>query len=597
MPATAKTRLMIVAPGTRFVLAFLVDQIEQLMAEGFEVRLVCARDSPGTEQLFQVPCAVRFLNIARQINVSQDVSALIRLMRIMRSWKPDMVHTHGPKAGLLGSLAAFACGVSIRLHTIHGLRSDGLRGAKRKLVEQMERLTVRCSTQCFAVSRSLAERVVRRNISPARKISVLGHGSWAGVSLDYFCRAKHLHSAQDFRERHCLSADAIVVTCIGRLARDKGLQTLAEAWHYVSSRYPQARLLIAGPLDPIDPISPVTLQCLRADHTIVMLEKFVPDVATLLAASDIQPSFREGLGVTALEAAAMELPVVASRVTGLVDAVSDNVTGFFFPAGHSMVLADALKHLLAYPETRRRLGQQGCQFVRARFSRPDVLAASLEVYRRLVRSQAHTSLWDRSLKRGFDVVLAFCLLLAAAPLMLAVAAAIWIFLSRPVFFTQQRAGLHGKPIKLYKFRTMKMPGKGQATIGTDHLRSHWLGGLLRRLSLDELPQLFNVLRGDMSLVGPRPLLVDYLPRYSEKQAHRHDVRPGITGWAQVNGRNAVSWEHRFALDLWYVQHRSARLDLRIMLKTVQHVLWPGGITPAGLNSMPEFLGGSRQSQS
>ena len=165
------------------------------------------------------------------------------------------------------------------------------------------------------------------------------------------------------------------------------------------------------------------------------------------------------------------------------------------------------------------------------------------------------------LKRCFDFLIALILLIVLSPLLALLALAVRWKLGHPVLFAQTRPGLHGVPFEFYKFRTMSDARNAAGELLPDAARLTPFGELMRKLSLDELPQLVNVLNGDMSLVGPRPLLMEYLPLYSERQAKRHAVQPGITGWAQVNGRNALAWEERFELDLWYVEHRSFRLDL------------------------------------
>jgi lipopolysaccharide/colanic/teichoic acid biosynthesis glycosyltransferase len=197
------------------------------------------------------------------------------------------------------------------------------------------------------------------------------------------------------------------------------------------------------------------------------------------------------------------------------------------------------------------------------------------------------------MKRALDVVVAAPLALAAAPVMAGVALAVRATMGTPVLFRQQRPGKGGAPIEVLKFRTMRDAVDPQGRPLPDGQRLTAVGRLLRSTSLDELPQLWNVLRGDLSLVGPRPLLMRYLPRYTPEQARRHDVLPGITGWAQVNGRNATDWETRFALDLWYVDHWSPLLDLKILAKTVATVLRRSGISREGHATMPEFLGSGR----
>jgi lipopolysaccharide/colanic/teichoic acid biosynthesis glycosyltransferase len=194
-------------------------------------------------------------------------------------------------------------------------------------------------------------------------------------------------------------------------------------------------------------------------------------------------------------------------------------------------------------------------------------------------------------KRVADVV---ALLLTAplwVPLLLLLAFVVRVKLGTPVFFRQLRPGRHSRPFVLVKFRTMTSPYGPSGDVLSDAERLTPFGRWLRASSLDELPECWNVLKGDMSLVGPRPLLMEYLPLYDADQRRRHDVRPGITGWAQVHGRNAISWEDRFRLDLWYVEHRTFWLDIRILWRTVASVLRRRGISASGEATMPKFTGG------
>lgn len=200
---------------------------------------------------------------------------------------------------------------------------------------------------------------------------------------------------------------------------------------------------------------------------------------------------------------------------------------------------------------------------------------------------------DFDVKRGFDVLASAAGLIVLAPLMLATAAAVRMFLGKPVLFRQVRPGLQGRPFELVKFRTMLDARSETGTPLPDDQRLTRFGRFLRASSLDELPQLWNVLRGDMSLVGPRPLLVQYLPLYSDHQARRHEVRPGLTGWTQVKGRNSLSWEEKLDLDVWYVDNRSFLLDLRIIFMTAMRLVRPRGISAQGHATMPEFLGSAR----
>ena len=197
------------------------------------------------------------------------------------------------------------------------------------------------------------------------------------------------------------------------------------------------------------------------------------------------------------------------------------------------------------------------------------------------------------LKRIFDLIIALILLVALAPFLALLALAVRWQLGSPVFFVQQRPGRNAIPFRCYKFRTMTQARDAAGELLPDAARLTPLGRTMRKFSLDELPQLFNVLKGDMSLVGPRPLLMEYLPLYSARQARRHALRPGMTGWAQVKGRNALDWEARFELDLWYVKHQSFWVDLKILALTVAQVLQPRGIAQDGVATVSKFTGTRR----
>lgn len=194
------------------------------------------------------------------------------------------------------------------------------------------------------------------------------------------------------------------------------------------------------------------------------------------------------------------------------------------------------------------------------------------------------------MKRVVDILGAGVGLLVLSPILILIAVLVWMTLGRPVFFRQLRPGKDGVPFEIVKFRTMKEAVDSEGSPRPDADRLTRLGHFLRSMSLDELPELWNVLKGEMSLVGPRPLRMEYLPRYSSWQFRRHEVKPGITGWAQVNGRNAISWEERFEQDVWYVDHRTFLLDLRILGMTVRKVLKRQDVSPEGASTIRPFEG-------
>jgi lipopolysaccharide/colanic/teichoic acid biosynthesis glycosyltransferase len=206
---------------------------------------------------------------------------------------------------------------------------------------------------------------------------------------------------------------------------------------------------------------------------------------------------------------------------------------------------------------------------------------------------ARTGTSYRGVKRLFDLAGALALLIILSPVILVTAVVVAIGLGRPILFRQKRAGYRGQIFEMIKFRSMTDARDADGNLMPDDQRLPRLGQFLRASSLDELPELWNILRGDMSLIGPRPLLVRYLDRYTPEQARRHEVRPGLTGWAQVNGRNTVDWDDRLAMDVWYVDHQNFRLDVIVALRTVITVLRRSGVSAEGHATMPEFMGSER----
>lgn len=204
--------------------------------------------------------------------------------------------------------------------------------------------------------------------------------------------------------------------------------------------------------------------------------------------------------------------------------------------------------------------------------------------------QHKAGFYEKYIKRLLDVILSFLALIVLSPVLLVTAILVRIKLGSPVIFHQERPGKSGKIFRLYKFRSMTDERDENGNLLPDEKRLTRFGRILRSTSLDELPELLNILRGDMSIVGPRPLLVKYLPLYNEEQKHRHDVRPGLTGWAQVNGRNAISWEEKFRLDVWYVRHIGFLVDVKVLLMTVKKVFCRDGISSETSATMEEFSG-------
>ncbi len=204
------------------------------------------------------------------------------------------------------------------------------------------------------------------------------------------------------------------------------------------------------------------------------------------------------------------------------------------------------------------------------------------------------SLYNPFLKRVIDVTAAALGMLFLSPLLIGLAALVWMTMGKPVLYTQRRIGIHGRSFTIRKFRTMTNQRNRRGSVLADERRMNNFGRALRACSLDELPSLWNVLRGEMSLVGPRPLLPEYLTLYSEEQKHRHEIKPGITGWAQIHGRNTLSWEDKFQYDVWYVDHCSLWIDFQILLSTIAKVIQREGVSADGHATMPPFTGSTSQ---
>jgi lipopolysaccharide/colanic/teichoic acid biosynthesis glycosyltransferase/glycosyltransferase involved in cell wall biosynthesis len=586
-------------------LFFLTRQVRFMKDRGFEVHAIAspgpALDRFGREEGIETSS----VEMPRRISPWGDLVALVRLLRVLWRIRPAIVQSHTPKGGLLGMIAAFLAGVPVRIYTIHGLPLETARGLKRVLLRWTEKISCLLASQVIAVGPSLRRRAIAEGLASSSKVKVLGKGTINGVdALGRFNPLRHAPSeGSAVRLTLGIPPDARVIGCVGRIVRDKGLEVLVKAWTSLREEYRDLHLLVVGAFEPQDPISRSSEELLRSDPR-VHLTGNVDSVRPLYRAMQVVvlPSYREGFPTVPLEAAAMELPVVATRVTGCVDAVLDGVTGTLVSPGDPGRLGDALRTYLDHPERGVEQGRAGRERVLQDF-RQDVVSEHFHrEYRRLLdlksgddsRRLAAAPLITRQrpillfIKRLMDVAASLLALALLSPVLGLAAVMIRISMGTPVFFRQRRPGQRGKPFMVLKFRTLR-PG----TL-PDEQRMTTLGRILRASSVDELPQLWNVLRGDMSLVGPRPLMMQYLDRYSPEQARRHEMKPGITGWAQVHGRNTLSWEERFRLDLWYVDRWSLVLDLWTLILTVGKVLSRSDIGAADDKAMPEFMGSPKR---
>jgi lipopolysaccharide/colanic/teichoic acid biosynthesis glycosyltransferase/glycosyltransferase involved in cell wall biosynthesis len=594
-------------------LRFLRGHIRLLQGKGVTVHVVASPATMLHEFAADQHVTAHAIDMKRRISPLRDLLALWSLICLLRRLRPDVVHAHTPKAGLLGMLAARIVAVERRFYHIHGLPAETAHGIKRRILHICDAVACRLAHRVFCVSPTLKQAVERDRICCGPKLSVLANGTIDGIDgLKQFNPSRFSELDRTALRRVLnIPEGAAVVGFVGRIVQDKGIRELLEAFGRLESEFPNVYLLVVGSFEHHQPMAPEIVQALTMNPRVCVVG-FVEDPASYYSIMDVLvlPSYREGFGLVAAEAAAMEVPVVATRIVGCVDAVRDQLTGILVPPRSASALAGAIAQYLRDPERRCLHGIAGRRRILRDFQPEQVQRALWSYYSRLSeydetrllpgtrpkrsfhRDKPTSTVSRRDGgnlgKRLFDIAVAAAVLITFFPLLAAVAVMVRWRLGRPAFFWQQRPGLHGQLFWMPKFRTMTDDRDAAGEFLPDEQRTTQFGRFLRSTSLDELPGLWCVLRGEMSLVGPRPLLAEYLSRYTPEQARRHEVKPGITGWAQVNGRNAISWEEKFQFDLWYVEHQSFSLDIAILFRTIIKVVMRQGIAADSHVTMPQF---------
>jgi lipopolysaccharide/colanic/teichoic acid biosynthesis glycosyltransferase/glycosyltransferase involved in cell wall biosynthesis len=582
-------------------------QIGFLARNGYEIDVIC---SPGSrlEAMRQERVRPWPVKIEREISVAHDIVSLGRLWRLFRRIRPDIVVAGTPKAGLLGTLAARLAAVRHVQYALFGLRFETTGGMKRRILMGAEWIACHVADSVRCVSPSVMARAIALSLAPAARCTVVGKGTSDGIAIERYAPTAQTESrAKQLRLQYGIPTDAPVLGYVGRITRDKGIRELFLAFKRLQNSYPALRLLLVGDHDATDPI-PAALRAQIESDPAIIRTGFVEDVERFYGMMDAMalPTYREGFSTVLVEAQCASVPVVTTNVTGAIDAIVDGETGLRVAARDTDELTAALDRLLGDKALRCKMGKAGRDWVEKNFRQEDMWQGILAHYQLILKFPHDKTIkrWDgrkpaiidakeyrqsSMFKNIFDRVLAAIALLVLSPMMLAVAALTWWRLGRPILYRPIRTGLHGQPFSCLKFRTMTNAVDDSGAPLPDAQRLTLYGRILRSTSLDELPQLWNVVRGEMSLVGPRPLLLEYLPRYSPHQRRRHEVKPGITGWAQVNGRNGLTWEEKFNLDVWYVDHRSAWLDCKILFMTLMKIIDREGISQPGHATMPEFI--------
>jgi glycosyltransferase involved in cell wall biosynthesis len=369
------------------LLAFFAGQLQYMRERGFRVVAVT---SPG-EHLEKVVARegieVHTVEMPRRVTPLGDLVALVRLCKLLRRLRPQVVHSHTPKAGMLGMLAAWLTGVPVRVYSCHGLPHVTATGVRRRLLVASEALACRLSQVTVCVGASVRRTLLEGGIAPDDKLTVFGNGGANGIDAEGRFNPGRLPAgaAEAARAAHGVPADAPLVLFVGRLVRDKGVVELQGAWARVRERFPTAHLLVVGPPEEQDPVPAGVLAALRADER-VHFAGFVDDMAAVYAAADVValPTYREGLPYVPLEAAAMAKPVVCSDVPGCTDAVRDGATGTLVPVRDVAALAEAVGRYLADPGLRERHGRAARARVLADFRPEAIWRSTFDTYRRLL---------------------------------------------------------------------------------------------------------------------------------------------------------------------------------------------------------------------
>lgn len=547
--------------------------LRRMAAEGHDV-VACAPDEDAevTRELAGMGVRFRSVSMSRTgLNPFRDLATLFQLRRIIRDEAPYAVLAYTQKPIIYGGIAArltrkprFVAMVSGLGHAFSeggGLKRLLLRG----LVSLLYRAAVARAAAVLVFNKDDAGELQRHGILRAQPVIQI---PGSGVDL------------QRFPYRPVPEGPPIFLL-VARLMRDKGLAEFVTAARIVRSRYPDARFQILGPQDPNPTgIGQAELDAWVRSGSIEYLGE-TRDVAPFLAAASVfvlPTYYREGLPRTILEAMATGRAIITTDMPGCRETVEPGENGFLVAPRDSEALAEAMLRFAEQPALARIMGDRSRSLAAEKFevSRTNdlVIAAVTGQSEHRPRRRA---LQDRPI---FEGTAALILAIVSLPLMGLIAAAVWLAMGRPILHVQRRAGVGGLPFALVKFRTMRDTRDGAGRLLPDDRRVTGLGRLLRRTRFDELPELWNILAREMSLIGPRPLLPETVAAMGSPGMARCSVRPGLTGWAQVNGNALLTDADKLSLDLWYIENRSLWLDLRIAAQTLWTVLHGERLNPA-----------------
>ncbi len=540
------------------------------------------------------------------LNPLSALKTIQEITKILQEIKPDIVHTFMLKPNIYGSFAAKIAGLDCVINSLTGLGSfyidESLKSRiLRFVIESLNRVAFKIAQKVlFQNNEDLELYVQKRILSREKAILIKGSGIDTQTFAPINQESYHTMRQKLSQELNLPTLkDSILVLMVARAIAHKGVREYYKAAEILKSKNPHCIFLYVGGVD-LGNISSMSEEFLKSSAAVIYLGQR-NDIRSLIGVCDlfVLPSYREGIPRTLLEAGSMAKPMITTNAVGCREVVENGKNGFLVEIGNAGELAQKITQLSKDKDLQMRFGRASREKICAEFSTDSIVQSYLSLYDLVLSSKQKNSsshrIYPNFIKPVLDVSLGAILLVLFSPILLIVSLLIRTKLGSPIFFTQERPGKEGKIFKIYKFRTMNNARNEKGELLPDEVRLTQLGKWIRKSSLDELPQLFNVLKGEMSFVGPRPLLVEYLPLYSKEQARRHEVKPGITGWAQINGRNAISWEEKFALDVWYVNHLSFWLDCKILWGTFYKVIKRKDISSNTSVTMEKFQGNKTHS--
>lgn len=536
------------------------------------------------------------LEMSRKITPMHDLMAVVKLFLFLKKERPLIVHSHTPKAGIVAMIASKCAGIPIRLHTVAGLPLMETKGLKRSILESVEKLTYSCATKVYPNSKGLRDFIVANKFTAHEKLKIIGSGSSNGINTKHFSPEQVSTSQQQkLKTELGIEAEDFVFIFVGRLVADKGINEVVAACKKIVQNNLNIKLLLVGLYEQdLDPLDASTLEEININKNI-LFTGYQDEVRPYLAISNalVFASYREGFPNVVLQAGAMGLPSIVTDINGCNEIIVDGKNGIIIPVKNSEAIAKAVLRMSTKKDFFDSLQSNAREMISSRYEQKLIWDSILEEYKQAEEKLQYApklGLYNKTIKRFLDISFAALALITLSPLLCIVALCLFIVNNRTVLFLQKRPGIGGKLFTIIKFKTMNDKKDAEGNLLPDAKRLTKIGKWIRTASLDELPQLVNVLKGDMSFVGPRPLLPEYLDLYTQTQKRRHNVKPGITGWAQINGRNTIDWETKFKLDIWYVENQSFSLDISIIFKTILKVLKVEGISAANSVTMEPFYG-------